>query len=163
MGRWHRLALGMIIRRAARAAAGADGGGDVWEYRARARDGAAKGYPFICVMSEAFSIERRKMMRFLGAKVVLTNPAHKFGGMLQTMALKEKHGYYWPNQFENEANARIHRHRPRRDPEAMAGDRRLLCARAAPGGTLKGVGQVRARGVFETKLLPASCRTRRCR
>ena len=46
---------------------------------------AAKGYPFVCVMSEAFSIERRKMMRFLGAKVVLTNPAHKFGGMLQTL------------------------------------------------------------------------------
>ena len=36
-----------------------------------------KGYPFVCVMSEAFSIERRKLMRFLGAKVVLTNPAHK--------------------------------------------------------------------------------------
>ena len=54
---------------------------------------AAKGYPFVCVMSEAFSIERRKMMRFLGAKVVLTNPAHKFGGMVQVlMALKEKHG-----------------------------------------------------------------------
>ena len=51
---------------------------------------AAKGYPFVCVMSEAFSIERRKMMRFLGAKVVLTNPAHKFGGMVQVlMALKE--------------------------------------------------------------------------
>jgi cysteine synthase A len=71
---------------------------------------AAKGYPFVCVMSEAFSIERRKMMRFLGAKVVLTNPAHKFGGMLQTLiALKDKHGWYWPNQFENEANAWIHR------------------------------------------------------
>ena len=54
---------------------------------------ATKGYPFVCVMSEAFSIERRKMMRFLGAKVVLTNPAHKFGGMVQVlMALKEKHG-----------------------------------------------------------------------
>jgi cysteine synthase len=43
-------------------------------------------------------------MRFLGAKVILTNPAHKFGGMLQTlMALKAKHGWYWPNQFENGA------------------------------------------------------------
>ena len=38
---------------------------------------AAKGYGLVCVMSEAFSIERRKLMRFLGAKVVLTNPAHK--------------------------------------------------------------------------------------
>ena len=43
---------------------------------------AAKGYPFVCVMSEAFSIERRKMMRFVGAKVVLTNPAHKGSGMV---------------------------------------------------------------------------------
>ena len=61
---------------------------------------ASKGYPFVCVMSEAFSIERRKMMRFLGAKVILTNPAHKFGGMLQTlMALKEQNGWYWPNQI----------------------------------------------------------------
>ena len=67
---------------------------------------ASKGYPFVCVMSEAFSIERRKMMRFLGAKVILTNPAHKFGGMLQTlMALKAKHDWYWPNQFENGALA----------------------------------------------------------
>lgn len=71
---------------------------------------AAKGYPFVCIMSEAFSIERRKMMRFMGAKCILTNPAHKFGGMLQTLiALKEQHGWYWPNQFENEANAWIHR------------------------------------------------------
>ena len=71
---------------------------------------AQKGYPLVVTMAENFSIERRKMMRFLGAKVVLTNPAHKFGGMLQTLiALKEKHGYYWPNQFENEANAWIHR------------------------------------------------------
>ena len=38
---------------------------------------AAKGYPFVCVMSEAFSVERRKLMRFFGARVVLTNPAHK--------------------------------------------------------------------------------------
>ena len=41
-----------------------------------------KGYPFVCVMSEAFSIERRKLMRFLGAKVILTNPAHKVGLIL---------------------------------------------------------------------------------
>jgi cysteine synthase len=42
---------------------------------------AVKGHPFVCVMSEAFSIERRKLMRFLGAKVVLTNPAHKASGI----------------------------------------------------------------------------------
>ena len=117
---------------------------------------AAKGYPFICVMSEAFSIERRKMMRFLGAKVVLTNPAHKFGGMLQTlMALKEKHGYYWPNQFENEANAWIHRQTTAPEIlEAMGGDRLdyFVCAYGT-GGTLKGVGQVLREAQPETKLL----------
>ena len=70
---------------------------------------ASKGYPFICVMSEAFSVERRKLMRFFGAKVVLTNPAHKATGMIiKAKELAEKHGYFWPNQFENEANAWIH-------------------------------------------------------
>lgn len=43
---------------------------------------AAKGYPYVCVMAESFSIERRKLMRFLGAKVILTNPAHKGSGMV---------------------------------------------------------------------------------
>lgn len=70
---------------------------------------AVKGYPLVCVMAESFSIERRKLMRFLGAKVVLTNPAHKGTGMLiKTKELADKHGYFWPNQFENEANAWIH-------------------------------------------------------
>ena len=55
---------------------------------------AAKGYPFVCVMSEAFSIERRKLMRFLGAKVVLTNPAHKGTGMvIKAKELADKHGW----------------------------------------------------------------------
>lgn len=50
---------------------------------------ASKGYPLVCVMSEAFSIERRKLMRFLGAKVILTNPAHKGTGMV--IKAKGKH------------------------------------------------------------------------
>lgn len=70
-----------------------------------------KGYPFVCVMSEAFSIERRKLMRFLGAKVVLTNGAHKATGMmLKTQELADKFGWFAPNQFVNEANAWIHTH-----------------------------------------------------
>ena len=70
---------------------------------------ATKGYPLVCVMSEAFSIERRKLMRFFGAKVILTNPAHKATGMLiKCKELADKHGFYWPNQFEHEANAWIH-------------------------------------------------------
>ena len=106
---------------------------------------AAKGYPFVCVMSEAFSIERRKMMRFLGAKVVLTNPAHKFGGMVSTlMALRDKHGWYWPNQFENEANAWIHRQTTAPEIlQAMEGQPLdwFVCPYGT-GGTLKGVAQV---------------------
>ena len=61
---------------------------------------ASKGYPLVCVMSESFSVERRKLMRFFGAKVVLTNPAHKATGMLiKTKELADKHGYFWPDQF----------------------------------------------------------------
>jgi cysteine synthase A len=70
---------------------------------------AVKGYPLVCVMSEAFSVERRKVMRFFGAKVVLTNPAHKATGMvIKAKELADTHGYFWTNQFENEANAWIH-------------------------------------------------------
>ena len=59
---------------------------------------AAKGYPFVCVMSESFSIERRKLMRFLGAKVVLTNPAHKGSGMvIKAKELAKKHGWFYPD------------------------------------------------------------------
>lgn len=70
---------------------------------------ARKGYPFVCVMAESFSIERRKLMRFLGARVVLTNPAHKGTGMvIKAKELADEHGWFFPNQFENEANAWMH-------------------------------------------------------
>lgn len=70
---------------------------------------AAKGYPYVCVMAECFSIERRKLMRFLGAKVILTNPAHKGSGMVIKCAeLAEKHGWFNTDQFSNEANAWVH-------------------------------------------------------
>ena len=70
---------------------------------------AAKGYPFVCVMAESFSIERRKLMRFLGAKVILTNPAHKGSGMvIKAKELAEKHNWFYPDQFTAAANAAIH-------------------------------------------------------
>jgi cysteine synthase A len=70
---------------------------------------ASKGYPLVCVMSESFSVERRKVMRFYGAKVILTNPAHKATGMvIKAKELADKHGWFFPNQFDNEANAWIH-------------------------------------------------------
>src|SRR5258708_31254096 len=70
---------------------------------------AAKGYPLVIVMAENFSIERRKLMRFLGAKVVLT-PAWKKGtGMLaKAVELAKANGWFLCRQFENEANADVH-------------------------------------------------------
>lgn len=70
---------------------------------------ARRGYPLVIVMAENFSVERRKMLRFLGAKVVLT-PASEMGtGMLnKAIELAETHGWYLCRQFENEANAEVH-------------------------------------------------------
>jgi cysteine synthase A len=77
---------------------------------------ARKGYPLVVTMAESFSIERRKMLRFLGAKVVLTPASEKGTGMLnKAIELAEKHGWYLCRQFENEANADVHsKRRPRR-------------------------------------------------
>ena len=70
---------------------------------------AAKGYPLVVTMAESFSIERRKMMRFLGARVVLTPAAEKGMGMLnKAIELAETHGWFLCRQFENEANAEVH-------------------------------------------------------
>jgi cysteine synthase len=70
---------------------------------------AQKGYPLVLVMAESFSIERRKLLRFLGAKVVLTPASEKGSGMLnKAVELAEKHGYFLCRQFENEANADAH-------------------------------------------------------
>src|SRR6201997_3668870 len=70
---------------------------------------AQKGYPLVVTMAETFSVERRKLMRFLGAKVVITPAAARGFGMVQkTIELAEKHGGYYTRQFENEANADMH-------------------------------------------------------
>src|SRR5436853_1937972 len=70
---------------------------------------AAKGYPLVVTMAESFSIERRKLMRFLGAKVVLTPAPEGATGMVRkTIALAEKNGWFYTRQFENEANADYH-------------------------------------------------------
>mmetsp|Transcript_19677 Transcript_19677/g.24263 ORF Transcript_19677/g.24263 Transcript_19677/m.24263 type:complete len:550 (-) Transcript_19677:205-1854(-) len=106
---------------------------------------AKKGYPYVCVMAESFSIERRKLMRFLGAKVILTNPAHKGTGMvIKAKELADTHGYFWPNQFENEANAWIHEKTT--GPEILNAFRKdslqidhFVCSYGT-GGTLLGIG-----------------------
>ena len=70
---------------------------------------AAKGYPLVVTMAEQFSVERRRLMRFLGAKVVLTPQAGRsFGMVVKAIELAKAHGWFLTRQFENEANPDIH-------------------------------------------------------
>jgi len=70
---------------------------------------AQKGYPLVVTMVETFSVERRKLMRFLGAKVVLTPAAQKGTGMVaKAEELAKEHGWWQSRQFENPANAEMH-------------------------------------------------------
>jgi cysteine synthase A len=106
---------------------------------------AQKGYPLVVTMAENFSVERRKMMRFLGAKVVLTPAALKGSGMLaKAVELAETHGWFLCRQFENEANADMHSRTTA--PEILAdfdGDRLdYFVTGYGTGGTLKGVARV---------------------
>ena len=106
---------------------------------------AAKGYPFVAVMVETFSIERRKIMRALGAKVILTPAAERGTGMVRKAAeLAAKHGWFLARQFENEANPAYHRSTT--GPEILSdfAGRRLDCFVSGwgTGGTLTGAGQV---------------------
>src|SRR4029077_5714919 len=71
---------------------------------------AAKGYPFVAVMVETFSVERRKIMRMLGARVILTPAAERGTGMVRKAAeLAQKHGCFLARKFENPANPAYHR------------------------------------------------------
>src|ERR1700727_1757739 len=80
---------------------------------------AAKGYPLVLTMAESFSIERRRLMRFLGAKVVITPAAERAVGMVKkTIELAEAHGWFMTRQFENEANPDFH---PSFKPHPMQG------------------------------------------
>ena len=106
---------------------------------------AVKGYPLVVTMAENFSVERRKMMRFLGAKVVLTPAAQKGSGMLaKAVELAKAHGWFLCRQFDNEANADMHSHTTA--PEilnAFEGERLDYWVTGyGTGGTLKGVGRV---------------------
>ncbi len=70
---------------------------------------AAKGYPFVAVMADSFSVERRLIMRGLGAKVILSPAAERGSGMVRkTVELAEKHGWFLARQFENPANPEYH-------------------------------------------------------
>jgi len=106
---------------------------------------AVRGYPFVSVMAESFSIERRRLMRFLGARVVLTPAAERATGMVRvTEALAAKHGWFMTQQFENEANPAFHRNTT--GPEVLSdfADRRLdyFVSGYGTGGTITGAGQM---------------------
>jgi cysteine synthase A len=71
---------------------------------------AVKGYPFVALMSDSFSVERRKLMRILGAKVILVPAAERGTGMVKRAEeMAKKHGWFLARQFENEANPEYHR------------------------------------------------------
>ena len=106
---------------------------------------AAKGYPFVAVMSETFSVERRRVMRILGAKVILTPGAARGSGMVRKAEeLARTHGWFLARQFENEANPAYHRSTT--GPEIIQDfvGRRLdyFVTGWGTGGTLTGAGQM---------------------
>ncbi|HLQ13240.1 MAG TPA: cysteine synthase A [Steroidobacteraceae bacterium] len=106
---------------------------------------AAKGYPFVAVMVETFSVERRRIMRMLGAKVILTPAAERGTGMVRKAAeLAEKNGWFLARQFENPANPAYHRSTT--GPEIVAdfvGSRLdFFVTGWGTGGTLTGAGEI---------------------
>jgi cysteine synthase len=106
---------------------------------------AARGYPFVAIMTETFSIERRKLMRAYGAKVILTPAAERGSGMVRkAKELAEKHGWFLASQFENEANPAYHRSTT--GPEILqdfAGKRLdYFVSGWGTGGTITGAGEV---------------------
>jgi len=106
---------------------------------------AAKGYPLVITMAESFSVERRKLMRFLGAKVVLTPAALRATGMIEiAVELAKKNGWFLTRQFENEANADTHSATTAQEILRDFKDRRLdyWVTGYGTGGTLKGVARV---------------------
>ena len=106
---------------------------------------AAKGYPFVATMVETFSVERRKIMKALGAKVILTPKEKKGTGMVElAKKLAEDNGWFWASQFENEANPAYHRNTT--GPEILrdfAGKQLDYWVTGwGTGGTLTGAGQM---------------------
>ena len=117
---------------------------------------AAKGYPLVVTMAESFSVERRKLMRFLGAKVILTPAPEGATGMVKkTIALAKRNGWFYTRQFENEANAEYHSRTTAREIIADFEGKRLdyWVTGFGTGGTLKGVGRVLAKERPEVKVV----------
>jgi len=117
---------------------------------------AAKGYPLVLIMAEPFSVERRRLMRFLGAKVVITPAAERAVGMINKMEeLAAAHGWFMTRQFENEANPDYHSRTTAREIlDDFAGERLDYWVTGyGTGGTLKGVARVLEKERPETKII----------
>ena len=117
---------------------------------------AQKGYPLVVTMADSFSIERRKLMRMLGAKVVLTPRALKgFGMYMKAVELAEANGWFLARQFETKANADIHEATTAREIiNDFAGSRLdFFVTGYGTGGTVVGVGRVLRRERPETKII----------
>lgn len=117
---------------------------------------AQKGYKLVVTMADSFSVERRQLMRMMGAKVVLTPRAEKGTGMYRkAVELAEKHGWFLARQFETEANADIHESTTAREIIAdFAGDRLdYVVSGYGTGGTITGLARVLRKERPETKII----------
>ena len=117
---------------------------------------AAKGYPLVVTMAETFSVERRKLMRFLGAKVILTPKEEKGTGMVEkAKELAEKHGWFMTRQFENEANPDMHERTTAREiMDDFKGEKLdYWITGFGTGGTLTGVSRVLKKESPDTKII----------
>jgi cysteine synthase A len=117
---------------------------------------AAKGYPLVLLMPESFSVERRKLMRFLGAKLVVTPASLRAKGMIdKAKELVAKHGWFYARQFENEANPDMHSRTTAPEILADFADIGLdyWVTGYGTGGTLKGVARVLAKESPKTKIV----------
>ena len=117
---------------------------------------AQKGYPLVITMAESFSVERRRLMRFLGAKVVLTPAALRGNGMVaKAKELAEENGWFMTRQFENEANAEMHSKTTAPEILEAFGGTSLdyWVTGYGTGGTLKGVARVLREKNPDTKII----------
>ncbi|HMJ42708.1 MAG TPA: cysteine synthase A [Pseudolabrys sp.] len=117
---------------------------------------AAKGYPLVVTMAEPFSVERRKLMRFLGAKVIITPAAERgFGMVAKAAELAKTHGWFLTRQFENEANPDMHSRTTAREiVDDFKGEKLDYWVTGfGTGGTLKGVARVLQKERPDTKIV----------
>jgi cysteine synthase A len=117
---------------------------------------AVKGYPFVAVMADSFSVERRKLMKALGARVVLTPAAERGSGMVKRAEqLAKEKGWFFPQQFENPSNPEYHRNTT--GPEILRdfAGRRLdyFVSGIGTGGTLTGAGEMIKKARPETRIV----------